>query len=208
MKTLKKIGMSLLFLILISFTCASIFHFAGFFSSPEPQANIVSKRMPPAAAEKNYEAIENQMLDLIGKGEYQKVIHLYSKFITTDNRNPGFYNALGFACMKLKKYETAYYAFKRAYRLDSNNLVILFNLISMAFITNNYREANQLSEKYLLETRDKPDYRKQRELIQEVYRSINEQQFRNKSAPERIPPGLKKIPIELEAEILYAFAAP
>ena len=141
------------------------------------------------------------MLDLIDRKEYKKAIKKYSKFITTDNRNPRFYNALGFACVKLKEYETAYYAFKRAYRLDSEDFIVLFNLISMAYITGNYSEANQLSKTYLLRTKDNPNYHRKRELIQEVYRSIDEL-LREKELPEGIPPWLKEIPAG--EEILHA----
>ena len=129
------------------------------------------------------------------------IIKQYSKFITTDNRNPRFYNAIGFACVKLKKYETAYYAFKRAYRLDSEDFVVLFNLISMAYITGNYLEANHLAKTYLLRTKDNPNYRRKRELVNEVYKSIDEL-LRDKGLPEGIPPWLKEIPVD--QEILHA----
>ena len=200
MKKAKKIYVWLLFLVFICFTCIYFLqnHFNDFF---EASVEIEPEREFPVIVDINYQAIEKKMLELIDRKEYKKVIKQYSKFITTDNRYPRFYNALGFACVKLKKYETAYYAFKRAYRLDSEDFVVLFNLISMAYITGNYLEANQLSKTYLLRTKDNPNYRRKRELVQEVYRSIDEL-LKDKGLPEGIPPWLKEIPVD--QEILYA----
>ena len=200
MKKAKKNHVWLLFLVFICFTCIYFLqnHFNGFF---EASVGIEAERRFPVIVDINYQAIEKKMLELIDRKEYKKVINQYSKFITADNRNPRFYNALGFACMKLKKYETAYYAFKRAYRLDSEDFEVLFNLISMAYITGNYVEANQLSKTYLLRTKDNPNYRRKRELVQEVYRAIDEL-LRDKRLPEEIPPWLKEIPVDQET--LYA----
>ena len=95
----------------------------------------------------------------------------YSKYITTDNVHAEFFNAYGVACVKLDRFEAAYYAFKRAFLLDIDDLVIFYNLISMAFRTERQSIAHGLSEIYITVTKDNPKYLKQRKLIKEVFQS-------------------------------------
>ena len=119
----------------------------------------------------DYDIIEKEMVALIKNKNYEDVIDHYSKYISIDNKHAGFFNTYGVACVKLDKFETAYYAFKRAFLLDFDDLVVFYNLISMAYRTERYSIAHGLSEIYITLTKDDPKYFKQRRLIKEVFNS-------------------------------------
>ena len=132
----------------------------------------------------DYDTIEHEILALIKEKDYENVVDLYSKYITTDNMHAGFFNVYGVACVKLDRFEAAYYAFKRAFLLDIDDLVVFYNLISMAFKTERQSIAHGLSEIYITVTKDNPKYLKQRKLIKEVFQST-------KRRPEESNPSSK-----------------
>ena len=151
---------------------------------------IFHERKSSSDAEIDYDTIEREMLALIKKKKYESIINRYSKYITTDNVHAGFFNAYGVACVKLDKFEAAYYAFKRAFLLDFDDLVIMYNLISMAYRTERHSIAHGLSEIYITITKDNPKYFKQRKLIKEVFEST-------KKNPEEPSPSKKPYTIKM-----------
>ena len=138
---------------------------------PQNNSGIFSEKRSSPDAGVDYDTIEHEMLALMKEKNYESVVDLYSKYITTDNVHAGFFNAYGVACVKLDRFEAAYYAFKRAFLLDINDLVVFYNLISMAFKTERQSIAHGLSEIYITVTKDNPKYLKQRKLIKEVFQS-------------------------------------
>ncbi len=150
----------------------------------EKNSEIFREKKPSPDAGIDYDTIEHEVLVLIKEKKYESVVDLYSKYITTDNVHAGFFNAYGVACVKLDKFEAAYYAFKRAFLLDIDDLVVFYNLISMAFKTERQSIAHGLSEIYITVTKDNPKYLKQRKLIKEVFQST-------KRKPEEPNPSSK-----------------
>ena len=138
---------------------------------PENNIEILREKRSSPDARINYDTIEHEILALIKEKNYESVVDLYSKYITIDNVHAGFFNAYGVACVKLDRFEAAYYAFKRAFLLDIDDLVVLYNLTSMAFKTERQSIAHGLSEIYITVTKDNPKYLKQRKLIKEVFQS-------------------------------------
>ena len=137
----------------------------------ENNSEIPSGNRSSSDAGIDYDTIEHEILELMKEKNYESVVELYSKYITTDNIHAGFFNAYGVACVKIDKFEAAYYAFKRAFLLDINDLVVFYNLTSMAFKTERQSIAHGLSEIYITVTKDNPKYLKQRKLIKEVFQS-------------------------------------
>lgn len=132
----------------------------------------------------DYDILEQEMAALIEKGNFEKVLEFYSKYISEDNRHAGFFNTYGVACVKSDRFEAAYQAFKRSFLLDVDDVVVLYNLVSMAFRTERYGIAHYLAEIYLVLTKDDLRYVRQRGLIREVFKST-------KRNPEEPNPSLK-----------------
>ncbi len=151
---------------------------------PENNSAVLREKRSSPDAGIDYATIEHEVLALIEKKNYESVVDIYAKYITTDNIHAGFFNAYGVACVKLDRFEAAYYAFKRAFLLDIDDWVVLYNLISMAFKTERHSIAHGLSEIYIMVTKDNPKYLKQRKLIKEVFQST-------KRKPEESNPSSK-----------------
>jgi len=138
---------------------------------PENSIEIPREKRSSANIGIDYDIIEHEILALIKEKNYESVVDIYAKYITTDNIHAGFFNAYGVACVQLDKFEAAYYAFKLAFLLDIDDWVVLYNLISMAFKTERHSIAHGLSEIYITVTKDNPKYLKQRKLIIEVFKT-------------------------------------
>ena len=158
-------------LIGLAYVCYDRIYLNNALVIPENSSEVFREKKSPTDSGIDYNTIEHEMLALMKEKRYESVVHLYSKYITTDNVHAGFFNSYGVACVKLDKFEAAYYAFKRAFLLDIDDLVVFYNLISMAFKTERQSIAHGLSEIYITVTKDNPKYLKQRKLIKEVFQS-------------------------------------
>jgi len=121
--------------------------------------------------ERDYQQLAFRAEQMNIRGDYQGVIELLEPYAgKPDNDNTNLFNELGVAYGKIGSqlqdtvlWHKAYDCHKRAYLLDSNEAIYMFNLAMAATWIGNYGEAKELFKKYL-----KSGHRKDRELASDI----------------------------------------
>ena len=148
------------------------------------------------------------------RGDYRAVVELLEPYVgNINNKNTSFFNELGIAYGKIGSqlqdvafWYKAYDCHKKAYDLDSNEPIYMFNLAIAATWIEHYEEAQELTAKYL-----ESGHRKERKLAKDLLKKEGQikekvEELSNALAGEeegeRIPFIAKEILNQLQNEVI------